>query len=120
MTSRIKKSSLLDSYDIKVLIALNKIQNSDCVKKEELTSWIIMKKLTPQARELENSYVLASLKKLNKLGLIDLHIEDLKNKIRRTWILNCSKVLFKNNKFPNGIKKSVVCNIDGKWLAREI
>jgi hypothetical protein len=113
----------LSEYDLRVLCALDKIQNGDEIKTEDLTSWVIVKKMTSsgkKARELENSSVVNSLKKMNKLGLINLEVENLPTKIRKVWAINCNNVKFCTINFPEGKKKSVVCKIDEKLLAMEI
>lgn len=108
---------MLSSYDLKVLISLNKIQNSDSVKIDKITSWVLMKRLTPKARDLENSYVLTSLRKMNKIGIIDLHEEN----GAKIWTMNLSKVFFQKFNFPCGKKNGIgIILSDGKWNLYEI
>ncbi|MBU0893890.1 MAG: hypothetical protein KKF48_02405 [Nanoarchaeota archaeon] len=113
---------MITDYDILVLSSLNSIQNGDEVKPKELTSWIVTKKLSKSKKgnDLENSSVLSSLKKMNKLGLVNLEIEENENKIKKIWTINCKNVFFEYLKFPEGRKKSIRCWIDEKWLIREI
>lgn len=108
---------MLSNYDLKVLMAFNKIQNTDSVKVDKITSWIVMKRLTPKARNLENSYVLTSLKKMNKIGIINLCEE---NGVR-IWTMDCSKVFFQKFNFPCGKKNGIgIITSDGKWNIYEI
>ena len=113
---------MLSNYDIKVLCALNNIQNGDEVKPKELTSWIVTKKLakSKKGNDLENSSVISSLKKMNKFGLVNLDIDEREKKIIKIWTINCKNVFFDCMKFPEGKKKVVKCLIDNKWLIREL
>jgi hypothetical protein len=113
---------MITDYDIRVLVALNSIQNGDEFKPKELTSWIVTKKLSKSKKgnTLENSSVLSSLKKMNLLGLINLDIEENDKKIKKIWTINYKNVFFEISKFPEGKKKSIRCLIDGKWIIREL
>ena len=110
----------INDYDIRVLVALNKIQNGEEVETKDLTSWVVMKKLSPKSRDAENSHVLSSLKKMNKLGLIKYDMEKNGHKIKRIWGVDYSNVFFGRFRFPDGRRDIIRYKIEKDWLIRSL
>lgn len=107
----LKDYQLINDYDIKVLLAINKINNNKGIHTEDMTSWLVMKELTPKGRERENEKILNSLKNMKKLDLVKLNIREYPKIIRKFWKINDKKVFFG--------KKDIKCIIRDKEFKRE-
>jgi len=120
---------MLNKTDIKVLMEFINLK----VEGESPSSWDMMKKIFKEKhkREIkrseenrENSSINRSMKRLNKLKILNLKKTkyNIGNKIiiRGIYSLEEGKAFIKKIKFDNEEKRAIIFNTNEKWVAIEI